>query len=69
MLRATFIKCLQHTKFMNYLSESLNDPMELNIIPFLQREKEKPREYINLSWVTLITNNSIKKSSTETMAF
>ena len=43
--------------------------MELNIIPFLQREKEKPREYINLSWVTLITKDSIKKSSTETMAF
>ena len=29
MVRATFIKCSQHTKFMNYLSESHNDPMEL----------------------------------------
>ena len=35
MVRATFIKCSQHTKFMNYLSESHNDPMELNIIPLL----------------------------------
>ena len=50
MVRATFIKCLQHTKFMNYLSETHNDPMELIIIPLLlfpfYRGKKKNPENI-----------------------
>lgn len=35
MVRATFIKCLLSTKFMNYLLESHNDPMELDVITLL----------------------------------
>lgn len=35
MGRATFIKCLLSTKFMNYLLGSHNDPMELDIITLL----------------------------------
>lgn len=35
MVRATFIKYLLSTKFMNYLLESHNDPVELDIITLL----------------------------------
>lgn len=35
MVRATFIKCLPSTKFINYLLESHNDPVQLGIITLL----------------------------------
>ena len=51
MVRATFIKCLQHTKFMNYLSETHNDPMELIInplllFPFYRGKKKNPESIL-----------------------
>lgn len=44
---ATFIKCLLHTKLMNYLFESHNNPMALDIItlllfPFYRGKNKNP---------------------------
>lgn len=47
MVRATFIKCLQYTKFMHYLFESHNNPMlsdmiTLPLFPFYRGKNKNP---------------------------